>query len=161
MSVGGGGGNYLCLPETPDWGRVIAGHQNGAMMHGVEYEFQQAAGLFSQVNNGGQSLNNLAAPCVVCHVPSRTNQIMIPAKLNCPEGWTQEYNGYIVSSSSVLAGQRRTTFICLDEAPEAVVGSSGDVNGALFYPVEVNCGFSLPCPAYVNGYELTCVVCSK
>ena len=157
----GGGGNYLCLPEKPDRGRVVGGLQNGGRMQGVEYQLNQAAGLFSQVNNRGQSLHSLAAPCVVCHVPSRSNQIMIPAKLNCPEGWTKEYNGYIVSSSSVAPTHKTTTFICLDEAPEAVPGSLEEKYGALFYPVEADCAHSLPCPKYVAGDELTCVVCSK
>ena len=51
-------------------------------------------------------------------------------------------------------------FVCLDEEPEAMPGSQHDFNGALLLAVEGVCG-SLPCPPYVNGWELTCVVCSK
>ena len=51
-------------------------------------------------------------------------------------------------------------FVCLDEEPEAVSGSHQDFDGALFYAVEGICG-SLQCPPYVNGWELTCVVCTK
>ncbi len=36
----------------------------------------------------------------------------------------------------------------------------GAVRCVLFYNVEAVCG-SLPCPNYVNGWEITCVVCTK
>ena len=54
----------------------------------------------------------------------------------------------------------RTTYVCVDKDPEARVGSIHDRNGALFYNTEAECG-SLPCPPFVRGRELTCVVCSK
>ncbi|XP_035657362.1 collagen alpha-2(IX) chain-like [Branchiostoma floridae] len=54
----------------------------------------------------------------------------------------------------------RTEFVCMDGEAEALPGGEGDENGALFYPVESRCG-SLPCPPYVEGRELTCVVCTK
>ena len=41
-----------------------------------------------------------------------------------------------------------------------IAGGQDNKNGALFYPVEAVCG-SLPCPRYVNGWELTCAVCTK
>ena len=57
-------------------------------------------------------------------------------------------------------GYNANDFICVDEAPEGWLGSYADNNGAVMYTVEGICG-SLPCPPYVNGWELTCVVCSK
>ena len=51
-------------------------------------------------------------------------------------------------------------FICMDEEPDVLRGSYADNNGAFFYPVEGVCG-SLPCPPYVHGWEITCVVCTK
>ena len=50
-------------------------------------------------------------------------------------------------------------FVCLDDDPETIQGGAADKNGALFYLTEARCG-SLPCPNYIDGRELTCVVCS-
>ena len=50
-------------------------------------------------------------------------------------------------------------FVCLDDDPETIQGGAADLNGALFYLTEARCG-PLPCPNYVDGRELTCVVCS-
>ena len=57
-------------------------------------------------------------------------------------------------------GHNYKDFICMDEEPEGLRGSYANNNGALFYPVEGACG-SLPCPPYVHGWEITCVVCTK
>ena len=54
----------------------------------------------------------------------------------------------------------RTTYVCLDGDPEVRAGGGADMNGALFYNTEAACG-SLPCPPFVQGREITCVVCSK
>ena len=32
------------------------------------------------------------APCAVCNVPDKSTTIMIPARLDCPTGWTREYS---------------------------------------------------------------------
>jgi len=81
---------------------------------------------------------------------------MIPAKTQCPDGWSTEYAGYLVSSS---VGHKRNNYICMDEAPEVATGGTAK-NNALIYPVEVQCG-SLPCSVYPTGKELACIVCSK
>ena len=47
----------------------------------------------------------------------------------------------------------------MDHDPEADAAGYKDDNGALFYRAEGRCG-SLPCPAYQDGFELTCVVCN-
>ena len=97
------------------------------------------------------------APCAVCHVTGRGDQLMIPGRMSCPFGWTEEYYGMLVSSHFSHQG---ATYECLDKEPEAVLNSGVNHNGGLFYRVEAACGGSLPCPPYVNGYELTCVVCT-
>ena len=53
-----------------------------------------------------------------------------------------------------------TQYTCMDSHPDTLHGGRSDKNGYLFYPVEGRCG-SLKCPPYVEGRELTCVVCSK
>jgi len=82
---------------------------------------------------------------------------MVPAKTECPGGWTMEYAGYLVSEHR--GNRKRSSYICWDEVPEVAVGGTNQ-NQALIYPVEVHCG-TLPCLVYNSGRELTCVVCSK
>ena len=113
--------------------------------------------MIFQTNYAGNLLNN-NVPCAVCHVTERHVKVMIPARKQCPAGWTREYGGYLTTSHHQ---HQRTTFECMDEAPEVIEGVGRDENGALFYTVEGDCGYSLPCPNYVEGWALTCVVCTK
>ena len=53
-----------------------------------------------------------------------------------------------------------TQYTCVDSHPDTLLGGKTDKHGHLFYMVEARCG-SLKCPPYVEGRELTCVVCSK
>ncbi|XP_013408216.1 short-chain collagen C4-like isoform X1 [Lingula anatina] len=153
----GGGSNYLCLPQTPEWGKYQDGGQDlGSYIHGVEYQ-NVKPNIFSTTNTGGQNFAEHDAPCAVCYTQTRPSHVMIPAKKTCPAGWTTEYNGYLVSAHD---SHQRTEFVCLDEAPEVVAGGHENKNGALFYTAEAKCG-SLPCPPYVDGRELTCVVCTN
>jgi len=96
------------------------------------------------------------APCAFCHAQSRSTVAMVPARTQCPDGWTTEYAGYIMTGGRTHS---RSSYICWDEAPEVTVGGTSQ-NQALIYPVEVSCG-SLPCSVYISGRELNCVVCSK
>ena len=157
----GNGGNYLCLPEEPQWKNYLEGHQSHTgRLSGVEYELFNSGSarnnIFSEANNGGADLVNNPAPCAVCYVQSRSTVLMIPARTQCPDGWNVEYAGYLVSNHYT---HKRSSFVCLDEVPEVATGAKAQ-SQALFYPVEVECG-TLPCSLYVNGREITCVVCSK
>ncbi|KAI8520765.1 hypothetical protein Bbelb_005190 [Branchiostoma belcheri] len=147
----GGGANYVCLPKDPEWGVFTDGYQGGAYMQGAEYELNFVNPF------PGASLHDHDVPCAVCHVASRGSKLMIPARLSCPSGWTREYNGYLMTE---YYAHKRSEFVCMDGEPETRPGGHVNHNGALFYPVEANCG-SLPCPNYVQGRELTCVVCTK
>ena len=82
---------------------------------------------------------------------------MIPGRVNCTEGWSKEYNGYLMSAKYDEAGTRN--WICVDNAPE-VATSVLDVSRGKLWPVEVLCT-TLPCPGYKDNRELTCVVCSR
>ena len=53
-----------------------------------------------------------------------------------------------------------STHECVDHAPESVAGGVSSENSGAIYNVEGTCN-SLPCPDYVAGWELTCVVCSR
>ncbi|XP_066271270.1 short-chain collagen C4-like [Branchiostoma lanceolatum] len=149
----GGGGNYQCLPADPEWGRYDDGVQGWkSFMYGAEY------GLSSNVPYDKATFHDRDVPCAVCYSLSRRAQLMIPSRKTCPEGWTREYGGYLMAAKHDHNG--RTEFVCMDGEPEVLPGGEGNKDGALFYPVEARCG-SLPCPPYVEGRELTCVVCTK
>lgn len=83
---------------------------------------------------------------------------MIPAREECPAGWFPEYKGYLMSGHHGHKG--KTSFVCVDQAPEVDPEGYRNDDGVLMYHVQAVCG-SLPCPNYVQGRELTCVVCSK
>ncbi|XP_046861840.1 short-chain collagen C4-like [Xenia sp. Carnegie-2017] len=152
-SHGGSGSNYLCLPLNPIYEKYAAGTQSHAIIYGTEYEISSAEKhIFPNPN-----LHNRDAPCAVCHAKSRGSHMMIPARNICPSGWTLEYKGYLMAERH---NHKRSEYICVDGKPEAILGSHANRDGALLYLVEGHCG-SLPCPPYIHGKELTCVVCTQ
>jgi len=154
----GGGSDILCLHSQPRLDTSIASiaAASRATISGVEYGFINTP--FSYVNNCGQSFIGSDMPCAVCHIQTKSQQIMIPARDSCPADWTLEYWGYLVSSYST---QKKVAYTCLDNAPESIEGSFADTKSRYVYPVESICGASLPCPPYVAGLAVPCVVCSK
>ena len=145
----GGGGNYLCLPLDPEWPEgATAGFQSASYIYGVEYQEQA-------INT---DIYQHDAPCALCQVDGRGQVRMFPAKETCPDGWTREYFGLLVAEKST---HTKSSYECLDANPEVRLGGAADTNGGLFYVVEGDCGYSLPCPPYIEGYELSCVVCTR
>ena len=160
---GGSGSNFLCLHEDPQWKTYISGEKNTGSIYGVEY-IQRSSGtsrnnIFSERNNGGNSLHKKPTPCALCYVGGRSTVAMIPARTQCPDGWTTEYGGYLVSDSNHNKNRKRSSYICWDEAPEVAVGGTSQ-DRSIIFPVDVHCG-TLPCSLYRNLTELTCIVCSK
>ena len=148
----GSGANLLCLPHDPEYLKTQQGVQAGrARIYSAEFEAP------------GQTMHNGDLPCAVCIVPQRGNMLMIPAKYTCPSGWTSEYRGYLMAERF---DYKRGEYICMDELAEARAGGSvGNEDGALLHHVEGRCpqggGLgNLPCLPYVDGLELTCVVCT-
>ncbi|KAI8519818.1 hypothetical protein Bbelb_030750 [Branchiostoma belcheri] len=149
-----GAGSFVCLPQEPQWGNYKDGVQSySAKMYGGEYY------LYNEVPFGSKALHYGNVPCAVCHAQGRGSKLMIPARNTCSRGWRKEYHGYLMASyyhTSYGGGQ----YVCVDEQIQGSFGGSANQAGALFYPVEASCG-ALLCPPYVNGRELTCVVCTK
>ena len=151
--------NYICLAPDPDWDHYSDAHDAGATVYGAEYQLgdegigTQKAAQF----DGGNYVYQEDVPCSVCR-SSRPTMIMIPGKNQCYNGWTMEYKGYLAAGG--LAYTASSEYVCLDNRPETEQGGHHNDNGALFYFVEGRCG-SLPCPPYIDGRELTCVVCTK
>ena len=146
----GGGANYVCLTRNPVYEKFQEGFQYIARIYGTEYE-SKSHGIFPS------SLQNHKVPCVLCHVDTRATQMMIPGTNVCPAGWTREYKGYLMAPSYI---HHRAMYTCVDENPDYIRGTHADIDGALFYFVEGQCG-ALPCKPYVNGRELTCAVCTR
>ncbi len=150
-NVEGGASNYICLPDNPQYLSYQAGVQGYSLIHGTEFEtFDQPLGSFFQHN----------VACSVCFVSSRSVQLMIPARYECPTGWTREYYGYLMSEYSAASGRHSTMFECVDKDPDAVPGEVANSNPAVMYHVEAVCD-GLDCPPYDPEKELTCVVCTK
>ena len=58
---------------------------------------------------------------------------------------------------------RKGEYVCVSLGFESVSDSlaTRDTNPGKWYIVEVNCEWGIPCSAYPDGYELSCVVCTK
>lgn len=156
-SSSGGGTNFLCLTPDPQWSHYDESIKSEATITGVEYEFfafhADGASKFF-----GYNVFNDDAVCAVCHSP-RSATLMMPGRTECYNGWIKEYSGYLVSEYDTAT--HASDFICLDDKPETVVGGKADQNGGVLYFVEAYCGENLECPPYIEGRELTCVVCTK
>lgn len=152
----GSGSNYLCLPEEPIYDEPQGGTsgQNRALVYGAEYE----TNTFGQWNH----VHDSNVPCAVCWAHNRPSLVVVPARNDCPgSGWTKEFSGYLVAE---FYNHQRSEFVCMDKNPEVIPRSAHNANGPLFYVAEGRCGASgsgLPCGPYVDGYELTCAVCTR
>ncbi len=145
----GGGVNYLCLPEVPEYSDYDPGSESHNYLYGTEYEFGPRIIPSRHDHN---------APCAVCYVPTRVTVLMLPARLTCPPNWTLEYNGYLMSAHHDR--KQSSTFECVDKDPESIPGSAASIDGALLYFNEALCT-GIPCPPYDPQKEITCAVCSK
>jgi hypothetical protein len=97
-------------------------------------------------------------PCAVCQVPE-AKVIMVPGTKTCPVAWTSQYTGHIVAHSSGYSAS--SEFLCADGNPEDREGTGNQLNdGGFFMFTTAHCG-TLPCPPYVDGKVITCVVCSS
>lgn len=63
-----------------------------------------------------------------------------------------------MSESSLYKNRMSTEYVCVDNEWEHYGTTNND--NAVWYFTKGMCG-SLPCPPYINGKLLTCVVCSR
>ena len=144
----GGAAEKICLPEDPDYIAGTAGFSGFAsIVHGAEYEVQLGPNAI---------LNEHNVPCAVCYVPTRAETLIVPAKTVCPSSWTREYHGYLMTERDP---HYRSSYNCIDINAEGI-GSSTNMNGALFYYTYTTCN-GLDCPPYENSRILSCAVCTK
>ncbi|XP_062586375.1 uncharacterized protein LOC134247980 [Saccostrea cucullata] len=153
----GGSVNYICLPYDPTWGKYndVLNNDN-QNLHGVEY-----AG--NSINISGTpfdgQLRGHGVPCAVCRSTKRRSVLRIPGRNKCYNGWHLEYAGYLMADKFTHASA--TEYACVDEFPEKSRTGPVSKGGKYFYPVEAHCGYSLQCPPYVHGREITCAICTK
>jgi hypothetical protein len=147
----GSGTNNICLPSDPTWLNYVDGYQEyrGAV-YGTETDIP-ASPFFKY------AVYEQDMPCAVCS-SERSTTLMIPARKNCYPGWTLEYYGYLVSAAATHYNGYEN--VCLDGEPDFLDHGAKSDDEHVFHLVEGHCG-SLPCPPYVDGRELACVVCSK
>ena len=144
----GGTSDVLCLPEEPEYMNSSDGHPR-ATISGAEYRGQQQP---------LHEVHNQNVPCVICHATQRESSLMIPARISCPDTWTLEYSGYLMTGYKDQQGRQSAT--CVDKDPETVPGEAGEGGGTLFQHIKATCN-GIHCPPYASDKELTCAVCTK
>eukprot|EP00049_Salpingoeca_infusionum_P023736 m.13631 g.13631 ORF g.13631 m.13631 type:complete len:4451 (+) comp5977_c0_seq1:73-13425(+) len=152
----GGGYQYLPLHPEPEYLKFHASDQGGAQLYRGEYQMSDAVGPSGQ---NLRALHDKDVPYALCERPaSQSVAVTIPGVFSCDSipGFFQTYRGYLVSEHHT---HHPSNFVCLAENPISI-GSAGDQNGALFYPVEMQpVGNGWIFPQYVQNRELSCVVC--
>jgi hypothetical protein len=138
--------DYVCLPTNPDRNKYTDGFQS----YGAEYETNTVDAP------DWKHLHDYDVSCAPCRIP-RSNAEMMPGKNVWHHDYVLEYSGYLMAGA--FTHTAASEYVCVDDDPERIIGTSANCNGKLFYHVEAECG-SLKCPPYVNGRELTCAVCS-
>ena len=151
----GGPVELLCLPREPTWGKHNDAYLGHSFVYGVEYEVKAMTNEIF-----GENIHDQNVPCVVCESVGRVSALRIPGRVDCYEGWTKEYDGYLMGEHH--SHKKSSDYTCVDSHPEVIQGNSQDQDGRLLYFVEANChSASLPCPPYVEGREIPCVICTK
>ena len=152
-NVKGGTSDTLCMPETPQYLSTDTTATHVAHLHEVEFETH---------GTSSTPLNNLVEadmPCAVCHTDTKLSVLTVPAQYTCPNGWSMEYNGYLMAEWERSVNQRKNS-LCVDKDAEAVPGSKAATDPAVVYLMRATC-VGLPCPPYNSDMALPCAVCSK
>ena len=148
-----GSAEYLCLHDQPEFLQITPGQQeHRAKLYGTEYEGFGSLPAFTDIFRHD-------APCSVCYTPSRSTKITIPGRITCPDSWTREYHGYLMTANQRVDNRSRVP-ICVDVNAESVDGSAAQTVTSLLYFVETTCT-GISCPPYSDGAEVACVVCTK
>ena len=152
-NVKGGTSDTLCMPETPQYLSTDTTATDVAPLRGVEFE------TFGTSTTPLNDLLQANLPCVVCHTDTKLSVLTVPAQYTCPNRWSMEYNGYLMTEGEYSDRQRKST-LCVDKDAEAVPGSNANNDPSLVYLMKATCD-GLPCPPYNTNSVLPCAVCSK
>ncbi len=152
----GGGANYLCTTEQPQYlSSTIPKYSVNdfalSYLYGAEYQMP-----------GFGSFNSHNVPCAVCYTSQRSSKLMIPGRITCPQSWTEEYEGYLMAERGNPSHKHAKVYECVDRHGEYAPGGEDAIGStARFNLVGAVCDVGLPCPPYVANRPITCVVCTK
>ena len=79
-------------------------------VNGTQSTSSSITGAEYKSNGITDSSNNHDVPCAVCFSTAQTSH-MFPAKVTCPDGWTEQYQGYLMTSR-----HRCFEYLCVDDA---------------------------------------------
>lgn len=96
----GGGSNFLCLPEKPQFGNPPANQKGAAVLQGMSYQFPND--------------KNKKLACSNCRLGARGTVQTFYGRSQCPEDWNYVYDGVLMSGSR---SSLSTKFVCLDKKP--------------------------------------------
>ncbi|XP_052075428.1 uncharacterized protein LOC127712862 [Mytilus californianus] len=136
--------NILCLINDPQWGIYDSKVNDLPFIRGALFDVYDINVPNSPFDF--EKYENHRVPCSVCMKKKKASTIMIPARKDCHGNWVKEYDGYLYAGHP--SHSAATEYICLDKTPEALDKSPNYTDKML-------------CPPYVNGREVTCVVCSR
>ena len=54
-----------------------------------------------------------------------------------------------------------TMYVYVNKDAQPLPGLGAGYDAALMYHAMADCGYGIPCPPYVQGKELTCVMCTE
>ena len=111
--------DHLCLPEEPQYLAYKPGVQGDSPIHGVEYETDDNWPL--------SHVDDHTVPCAICKTV-RECVLMIPARMSCPNTWTLEYSGYLMTVYKGSGGRTSAEWVHKDT--ERVRGEAVDINVA-------------------------------
>ncbi|XP_071133346.1 uncharacterized protein [Mytilus edulis] len=153
----GAAANHLCLPKKPQWGvydeKVNTNPFIGAAVFNI-YDIDIKNSLFDK-----SKYDRYSFPCAVCHTKTGSSTLMIPGRKDCIGDWKKEYTGYLMAGWPDHTAA--TEYLCIDAESERSKKASSWTNKPIIFTVAAKCNGVLPCPPYVDGREMTCVVCSK
>eukprot|EP00045_Choanoeca_perplexa_P018407 m.290873 g.290873 ORF g.290873 m.290873 type:complete len:3950 (+) comp17810_c0_seq1:79-11928(+) len=142
----GNGFEQLCMPPDLDFepGSWSQGADTRGMVAAMEYQTSTSPFL--------KELHDMDVPCVLCKYRVRMDAkiTQLEGREDCPTGFNTLYKGWLFAERK---SHYRSKHICVDQQAQGI-GSTGDENGGLLYPVEAD-GF----PGYGDHKELTCAVC--
>ena len=88
-----GSSNQVCLPDIPSYGQYTHGVQQVGRMFGARYHTSSYSHL--------SYAHGKIVKCAACYNDKSSTSIMIPASVSCPNGWTQEYYGYLMTQPDI------------------------------------------------------------
>lgn len=94
----GGGSNQVCLPDTPKYDKFSSGAQQNGKIYPGKYETQAYTHL--------KQAHGKLVRCAACYNSQSSTLLMIPATVNCPREWNQEYSGYLMTQPTKKGSYR-------------------------------------------------------